>query len=103
MRGNSSITEKEKKKAEEFLKTFYLPLPAVIKEDPVRTLFSPVKNPEISIEEVRIKVFKEERGSPQQYGAIYGPRYSMRCLNYLEAPGTRDIFHISGERLKLYR
>ena len=57
MRGNGSTTEGEEEKAEELLKMFYPPLLAVIKEDPVRTLFSLVKNPEISMEEVRIKVF----------------------------------------------
>ena len=56
MRGNGSITEGKKEKAEELLKTFYPP-PVVIEEDSVRTLFSPVEDPEISMEEVRIKVF----------------------------------------------
>ena len=57
MRGNGSTTEKEEKKVKELLKTLYSPLPAVITEDPVRTLFSPVKDPEISMKEVRYKVF----------------------------------------------
>ena len=57
MRGNGSITEGEKEKVEELLKMFYPPLLVIIEEDPVRTLFSPVKDLEISMEEVRTKVF----------------------------------------------
>ena len=57
VRENGSTTEGEEEKVKELLKTFYPPLPAVIEEDPVRTLFSPVEDPEISMEEVRIKVF----------------------------------------------
>ena len=57
VRENGSITEEEEEKADKLLKTFYPPLPLVIKDDPKRMRFSPVEDPEISMEEVRSKVF----------------------------------------------
>ena len=54
---NGSIIEGEEEKADKLLKTFYPPLPLVIKEDPKRMRFSPIKDPEINMEEIRSKVF----------------------------------------------
>ena len=57
MREDGSTTEKEEEKAEALLKSFYPPLPSVIKEDPERRHALVVKDPEISMKEIRIKVF----------------------------------------------
>ena len=57
MREDSSPTEGEEEKAEALLKSFYPPLPSVIKEDPERTHPPPVEDPEISMEEIRYKLF----------------------------------------------
>ena len=55
--GDGSTIEKEEEKVDKLLKTFYSPLPLIIKEDPKRMQFPPIKDPEISMEEVRSKVF----------------------------------------------
>ena len=57
MRENGSTTEKEEEKAKALLKSFYPPLPLVIKEDSERRHAPAVENPEISMEEIKIKVF----------------------------------------------
>ena len=57
MRENSSPTEEEEEKTEALLKLFYPPLPPIIKEDPERTHPPLIKEPEISIEEIRNKIF----------------------------------------------
>ena len=57
MREDGSTTEREEKKMEALLKLFYPPLPLVIKEDLERTYAPPVEDPEISIKEIRNKVF----------------------------------------------
>ena len=57
MREDGSTTEKEEKKAEALLILFYPQLPLIIKEDLERTHAPPVKDPEISMEEIRNKVF----------------------------------------------
>ena len=58
MREDGFITEREEEKAEKaLLNLFYSPLPSVIEEDPERTHPLLVEDPEISVEEIKNKVF----------------------------------------------
>ena len=54
---DGSTIEEEEKKVNKLLKIFYPPFLLIIKEDFKRTQFFLVKDPEISIKEVRNKVF----------------------------------------------
>ena len=57
MKPDGSITEGDSQKASELLGSFYPPLPQVIAEEPASTSVKPIEDLDLTMEEVRRKVF----------------------------------------------
>ena len=57
IKADKSVTEGEDQKASELLETFFPPLPDVIAEEPEAATMFPVQDPDITLEEVKRKVF----------------------------------------------
>ena len=56
-KADGSATEEEEQKAKELLDSFYPPLPESIAEEPIAATATPVEDPDITLEEVKRKVF----------------------------------------------
>ena len=57
IRADGSITEGEEQKAGELLRSFYPPLPDAITEEPITITVTAVEDPDITMEEIKRKVF----------------------------------------------
>ena len=57
IRADRSITEGEEQKAQELLGSFYPPLPDAITEEPITVTVTAVEDPDITMEEIKRKVF----------------------------------------------
>ena len=57
IRSNDSVTEDETQIIRELLGAFFPPLPDVGEAEPERVSVALIKNPEITLKEVRVKVF----------------------------------------------
>ena len=51
------ITEGDNQQADELLGSFFPPLPHSIAEEPATMIVTPIKDPELTLEEVKRKVF----------------------------------------------
>ena len=58
IRANGSTTEGEEQKANKIIKSFYPPLPDSIAEEPVTAAITQVEDPDITIEEIKRKVYR---------------------------------------------
>ena len=54
---DGSVTEGDDQQASELLDSFFPPLPQLIAEEPTTATVAPIKDPELTLEEVKRKVF----------------------------------------------
>ena len=61
VKANNTVTENIAQIARELFKTFYSPLPATFATEPTVTEITPIKDLEITLEEVKRKVFSASK------------------------------------------